>query len=140
LRKRSKFQRPRPAVARWGSIRVVKAFKEHGPAGLARIAMFAAELLAVDVRLRCLPYRFNRLLLSPGCAGDGSRAGFRTRTEIERLARQVTAAARFSLRDGDCLRRAVVLCGAGGSTSASFTEPPGPVKAQVQFAPTPGLR
>ena len=78
---------------------------------LPALAAAWLALAMVDLRLKALPYRWNRKLLAADQQSPGPRgAGHHDSLRMERIYRQVTRAASHpACFDMSCLRRAIVL-------------------------------
>lgn len=89
----------------------IRAIRRHRLMDIPLISMIWIALALTDLRLKILPYRFNRRLLHPGM--PDTRPGILDRHEERRMQAISLLVARAASHSGvfnmSCLRRAVVL-------------------------------
>lgn len=91
-------------------MRIIQALKRYPVRDVLGIAVMWVDLACMDVRLKILPYRFNRRLLQADAPSDPPLPDGKNSGRILRLARLVDKAAEHPLWfNMSCLRRALVL-------------------------------
>ncbi|PKL06070.1 MAG: hypothetical protein CVV53_06245 [Spirochaetae bacterium HGW-Spirochaetae-9] len=92
--------------------RFIRAIRRHRLEEILLLSIFWVALAVTDIRLKALPYRFNRRLLHPGRPNpkSGARKNRRGEARMQAISRLVAqAASRHGVFNMTCLRRAIVL-------------------------------